>query len=260
LTVWPIGTQSGDDRVILLDPFCRLLGFEKGEGERAEPVARGEVDRLAPRARHPHRRVRLLHRFRHDVAAWHVKPAAAKSRIRAHRQHIGGLLRRLLPHRALVVGIDAKPAHFDRRRRLAGPPLDAAVRDEVERGDAFGDPRRVVVFGRHQRDAVAEADLPRALRACSEKNLGRGGVRILLEEMVLDLPDILDAEPVGELDLVERLLTQALLRILVPRLRQLVLIEEPEFHPPRSSRSQLDQRGACFETAAPQLPQDEGFS
>src|SRR5262249_11687901 len=126
---------------------------------------------------------------------------------------------------------DAEAAHLDRRRRLAGAPLDAAVRDEVERGDTFGNPRRVVVFGRHQGDAVAEADLLRALRAGGEEHLGSGGGRIFLEEMVLDLPDIVDAELVGELDLVERLLVQALLRILGPGLRQLVLIEKPEFHP-----------------------------
>jgi hypothetical protein len=36
-------------------------------------------------------------------------------------------------------------------------------------------------------------------------------VRVLLEEVVLDLPRVVDAEAVGELDLVERLLEEALL-------------------------------------------------
>src|SRR6516165_11501019 len=47
-----------DDAVIFLDPFCRLFGFEEGKGERAEPVTRGEMDCLTPRARHPDRRGR----------------------------------------------------------------------------------------------------------------------------------------------------------------------------------------------------------
>ena len=33
-------------------------------------------------------------------------------------------------------------------------------------------------------------------------------MRVLLEEVVLDLPDDVEAEPVGELDLVERVLDQ----------------------------------------------------
>ena len=207
LTRWPIGTHSVrfDDVVILLDPLRRLVGIEKREGQRAEPVACGQVDGLSPRARHPHRRMRSLHRFRHQVAARHVEPAPVKPGIGSHRQHVGGLLGRLLPHRPLVVGIDAEAAHLDRRRRLAGAPLDPAVRHQIERRDPFGDPCRMIVVGRHQRDAVAEPDLLGALRAGGEKNFGCRGVRILLEEMVLDLPDIIDAEPIGELDLIERL-------------------------------------------------------
>src|SRR5882757_1324780 len=48
--------------------------------------------------------------------------------------------------------------------------------------------------------------------------------------MVLDLPDMVDAEPVGELDLIERLLIEPQLRILGPGLRQLMLVEKSEFH------------------------------
>ena len=59
-------------------------------------------------------------------------------------------------------------------------------------------------------------------------------MRVFLEEMVLDLPDVVDADPVGELDLVERLLIEPPLGIVVPgaarRLRQLMLVEQAEFH------------------------------
>lgn len=47
---------------------------------------------------------------------------------------------------------------------------------------------------------VAEADLLRALAGGGEKYLGRGGAAVLLEEMVLDLPCVVVAEAVGELD------------------------------------------------------------
>src|SRR4029453_5587491 len=114
--------------------------------------------------------------------------------------------------------------------RLAGAPLDPAVADQIERRDALGDPRGMVVAGRHQRDAVAAPDLLRALAARGQEHLGGGGVRVLLEKVVLDLPGVVDAEPVGELDLVERLLEQPALAVASPGPRDLVLVEDAELH------------------------------
>ena len=70
----------------------------------------------------------------------------------------------------------------------------------------------------------------RALRGGGEEDLGRGGVRVLLEEVVLDLPGVVDAEPVGQLDLVERVLEELLLAALDPRARELMLVEDAELH------------------------------
>jgi hypothetical protein len=53
-------------------------------------------------------------------------------------------------------------------------------------------------------DAVAEADVLGALRRGGEEDLRRGRVAVFLEEVMLDFPDIVDAEGVGELDLLER--------------------------------------------------------
>ncbi len=106
----------------------------------------------------------------------------------------------------------AVAAELEQGRALAGAQLDPAVGDQVERGDALGDARRVVVARRHQHDAVAEPDLLGALRAGGEEDLGRRGVRIFLEEVVLDLPDVVEAQPVGQLDLVEGVLEQLLLQ------------------------------------------------
>ena len=70
-------------------------------------------------------------------------------------------------------------------------------------------------------------------------------MRIFLQEVVLDLPDIVDAELVAEFDLRERLLVQAALGILAPGLRQLVFVEHAEFH--RSLLLELRHRCHCEE-------------
>jgi len=51
---------------------------------------------------------------------------------------------------------------------------------------------------------------------------------------MLDLPGIVDAEPVGELDLVERLLIDPQLVAVLPGARDLMLIEDAELHLGRS--------------------------
>src|SRR5207245_780639 len=68
------------------------------------------------------------------------------------------------------------------------------------------------------------------LTGSGEEHLRRRGVRVLLEEVVLDLPREVVAQPIGELDLVERLLQQPILAALVPRPGELVLVEDPEPH------------------------------
>src|ERR1700687_3937168 len=87
---------------------------------------------------------------------------------------------------------------------------------ETRSSVALRAPRRVIVFRRHQADAVAETDVFGALRARREEYLGRRGVRIFLEKMGLDFPGIIDTELVGEFDLIERLLEQPVLVALVP--------------------------------------------
>jgi hypothetical protein len=77
---------------------------------------------------------------------------------------------------------------------------------------------------------VAEADAAGALRTSRQEHLGRRGVGILLQEVVLNLPDVVNAEPIREFHLRNRILNQSALGILIPGLWQLVLIEQPEFH------------------------------
>src|SRR5262249_25579854 len=88
----------------------------------------------------------------------------------------------------------------------------------------------VIVAGRHEDDAVAEADALGARGARGQEDLGRRGVRVLLEEVVLDLPGEVDPEPVGQLHLRERLADKPRLAVLLPGPGELVLVEDAELH------------------------------
>src|ERR1019366_2079060 len=189
-------------------------------------------DGLAIGTGDPERRMGLLQRFRHHVAARHLEELTLEAGIRVHHHHVGALLDALGPHPPLLdrIETDIETAELHQRSTFAGTEFDAPVGDEVEGGDALRDPRRMIVFRRHQTDAVAETDSFGALRARREEYLGRGVVRILLEKMVLDFPGVVDAELVGECDLIERLLKQPVLVAIVPRPRKLVLVKNAEFH------------------------------
>ena len=136
----------------------------------------------------------------------------------------------LLPHRALVAGLDAERVELGGGGTLAGAELDATAREHVEGRDPFGDPRRMVDRGNGVHDPVSEPDAVRALRRRREEELGRARVRVLLEEVVLDEPRAVEAQAVGELDLLERLAEDPLLVAVGPRARHLVLEEQPELH------------------------------
>ena len=71
--------------------------------------------------------------------------------------------------------------------------------------------------------------LVRAAQARQEY-LGRRGVGVFLEEVVLDLPDVVDAQAIGQLDLRQRILEQAMLAAFRPGTRQLVLVQKSEAH------------------------------
>src|SRR6266403_704841 len=78
--------------------------------------------------------------------------------------------------------------------------------------------------------SVAEADALGARGARGQEDLGRRGVRVLLQEVVLDLPGVVDPEPVGQLHLRERLVDEAHLAVLLPGSGELVLVEDAELH------------------------------
>ncbi len=171
--------------------------------------------------------------FGTHVAAGHLEKFALEAGIGVHHHHVGALLDGFAPHPPLLDRIEAdiEAAELHQRSAFAGAELDAAVGDQVERGDALGDAGGMIVVRRHQARCRDRAGccLVRCEQA-ARKISGRRGVRIFLEEMVLDFPGVVDAELVGEFDLVERLLEQPVFVALVPRPRQLVLVENAEFH------------------------------
>ncbi len=132
-------------------------------------------------------------------------------------------------------------------RRVAPSPMPKSTRPFEMRSSVaehLGGARRVVVVGDHLADAVAEADPLGVRRRGGEEHLGRRRVRVLVEEVVLDLPRVVEAEPVGELDLLERLVEESMLVPGVPGLRQLELVENAKSHRSVLARVILDSREA----------------
>jgi hypothetical protein len=149
---------AADDVVVHVDPRLRLVGIDEAERQRTDPVAGGDLDRVAVRARHPHRRVRLLARLGQHVSTGHRERLGRVARIRVEHHHVGDLLRRLERHRPLLLGRDVEAVQLEARRPLADAEVDATVGDQVERGEALGGARGMVVLRDDLADAVAEPD------------------------------------------------------------------------------------------------------
>ena len=219
-----------DDRVVLVDPRLGLLGLDEREAQRADALLGRQADRLAPRARDPQRRVGLLHRLGHHVARRHRQEAAVGAGEGLLDHHPRDDREQLLPLRALGLAVDAEPLELGAARRLAGAELDAPAGHEVEHRGGLGHPRGMLIAERQREDPEAQADALRALRGGAQEHARGARVRVLLEEVVLDLPRRVQAHAVGELDLLEGLLDEPLLAVVAPRAGDLVLVEDPEAH------------------------------
>ncbi len=182
--------------------------------------------------------MRLLERLGHDVARRHLQPATVVAGEGRLDHHAGDGVECLVPLLALLLPHDVESAQLLLRRGLTRAEVDATVADQVERGNALSDSRGRVVAEGHGDDAVAQPDARCALAGGGEEHLRCGGVAVLLEEVVLDLPHVVDAQLVGELDLVERVLEQLVLGAVLPWARELVLVEDAELHagPPLGQR------------------------
>ena len=112
--------------------------------------------------------------------------------------------------------LDAEASELGLRTGLPCTELDTPVREQVEGGDALGHTGRVVEIGRQLNDSVTDPDAARALAHRAEEDLGCRRVRVLLQEVVLDLPDVVEAERVRELYLIERVLRSSRARLRPP--------------------------------------------
>src|SRR5207249_1290474 len=192
--------------VVLIDALLKLLRRLKGEPERAHSQSRGNHRSLTTRRCDPERRVRLLLWFGDDVPGRHAHEGALDAGVGSLRHHLHALAGGLFPHALLLFAAHAEAAHLHLGGGLTCAELDAAVGDEVERGDALGDAGGVVVARGHDDDAVAEANVLRPLTRRCKEDLRRGRMRVLLEEVVLDLEHVVEPELVRQLYLLESVL------------------------------------------------------
>jgi hypothetical protein len=112
--------------------------------------------------------------------------------------HLGDLADGLVPHgRGLVEVLDVEAVDLGRRRASPGAELEAALGHVVEQGDGLGDARRVVDLGGDVEDGRADVHPLGLRRDVGEVHLGPGHVAVLVEEVVLGAPHVLDPRPVG---------------------------------------------------------------
>ena len=224
------------------------------EAQRTHAPVRRVLDGVQLRAGHPQRRMRLLQRLRHHGAQRKLEELAVvlPAVVPEHRQRAA---HRVFPDVALVAVAQVEGVQFGHRRAFAQAKLHAPVGDEIQRGDALGHPRRMV--GGELHDAVPQADVARALACRRQEDLGGGGVGVLLQEVVLHFPCVVEPQAVRQFDLRQRLLQQPVLAVRLPVPRQLMLVEDAEFHA-RAPASTTRWWQAIPQTANRSAPCGEG--
>jgi len=112
----------------------------------------------------------LLDWLGHDVPTRHRKVGAGVARVRLHDQHIGDLFDRLTPHLATLRWRNIKTFKLGPGGRLTRAQVDPPIRDQIQSGNAFCHPCRMVIRRRCQYNPVPQADTSCALRGCGEEN------------------------------------------------------------------------------------------
>src|SRR5207247_7988408 len=104
--------------------------------------------------------------------------------------HAPTITSRASSHMPRLLRVDAEAFQLVARRGAPGAELEAPVAHAIEQGRHLGGADRVVVGEGQETDAVADADRLRARRDRAVEHLGRGAVRELGEEVVLDGPEV----------------------------------------------------------------------
>ena len=218
-----------DHTAVVGDALFVLVGGADRDAEQAH-AALGGLDRgFRAGDGDPHRRVGLLDGLGQHGALGHREVLALPAGDFVG-PHVGDGADHLVPHVLGVVGLNLEAAEFGPGGGAAGAEFEASVGDDVERGGALGDAGGVVDLGQAEGDALADVDVLGLRGGGGEENFGGGGVAVLLEEVVLDLPDLVEAELVGEADVFERLVVGAPLGDVAPGALDGVLVEDAEFH------------------------------
>src|SRR5262249_22828342 len=137
----------------------------------------------------------------------------------------------LFPSSARFARGDAEPAQFLDRGRAAGANLDTAFAQYVERGDSFCNAHRMVVGERQQHDSRPNTDLRSPLAKRAIQDLRGGTVREAGLKMVLDAPEVAEANLLRQSYLFQHLVKD--LRLAFPMFQRAVylnLIKDPEVH------------------------------
>jgi hypothetical protein len=180
----------------------RGVGADELEAERAKTVAAGALDGRQLRAGHPQRRMRLLHRLRHDVAQgdveylpWCSDPASL---------NIGKIAATASSNTSFLVTMSRPNGSSSVMEALS--PMPNSQRPLESRSSTATATRGMV--GGELENAVAEPDVLRALARRGQERFRRGRVRIFLEEVMLDDPGMVVAKLVGEFHLRECVLVE----------------------------------------------------
>jgi hypothetical protein len=169
-------------------------------------------------------------RLGHHVARRHFHELALVTGEGIFHQHADGHAHAFQLH-VLFLGLrDVESAQLGFRCARAGAKLDAAVAQQIERGNALGDARRVINIRRRLHDAVSDANVLGALAHRGEKHFGRRGVRVFFQEVMLGGPDIVVSALIGQDGLFQRVLEQRMLGIADPGPGELMFVKTAKFH------------------------------
>ena len=189
--------------------------------------------------------MRLLLGLRHHVAAGHGDEAAVVAGERLLDHHARDGIESLLPLGVFEIPIDEEAAQLHLRARFARAEFDAPAGNQIERGDPFGDAGRVIEVRRKLNDAVAQADAFGALAGGGQEDLGRAGMRVLLQEVMFHFPDEIETQSIGQFHLIERIEEQLFLGALRPGPGHLVFVEKAEAHLAGLRFVTRQRRGGC---------------
>src|SRR5215471_17893321 len=137
----------------------------------------------------------------------------------------------LFPSGAGFFWWDAESAQFLDRSRAASAHLDTAFAKYVERGDSLRNSHRMVVWERQQHDGMPDSDLRCPLAKRAIQHLGRGTVREPGLKMMLDTPEVAEANLLCQSYLFQHLVKDLCLAFaILQRAANLNLVKDSEVH------------------------------